>query len=310
MEKRDFLNLGNLNAEDFEDIFRVSEELKERREKGEKIVPLLKGRFMGMIFEKPSTRTRVSFQVAMEELAGRAIYLPGRDTQLGRGETIGDTARVLSGYLDILLLRTFAQDRVEELAKNSSVPVINGLSDFLHPCQIVSDLFTIREKKGTYKDIRVVYIGDGNNVCHSWILAYQALDFELVVSTPPGFQPQWEELEKRGWLRRKPAYIPDPYKAVKDAQVIYTDVWTSMGMEKEEKEREETFAPYQVNTSLLAQAAPDCLVMHCLPAHRGKEITGEVLDGRNSVIWEEAKNRLHVQKGIILWCMRKEKELG
>ncbi len=308
MDKRDFLTLGSLQIEDFENIFLVSQELKKRRKKEERIIPLLKGKFLGMIFEKPSTRTRVSFQVAMEELDGRAIYLSGRETQLGRGETVGDTAKVLSGYLDILLLRTFAQERVEEMAKNASIPVINGLSDFLHPCQVISDIFTIKEKKGEYKGIKVVYVGDGNNVCHSWILAYQTLDFELVISTPPEFQPQWEKLESRGWLKKKPSYIPDPYEAVKGAEVLYTDVWTSMGMEREE-EREKKFFPYQVNSSLLARASPECLVMHCLPAHRGKEITDEVLDGKNSVVWEEAENRLHVQKGIILWCMEKEKAL-
>ena len=307
MSKRDFITLANLKEKDFQEIFRLSREIKKRRKRGEKIIPLLRGKFMGMIFEKPSTRTRVSFQVAIEELGGTAIYLSGKEMQLGRGETIADTARVLSRYLDLILIRTFGQERVEEMAEYATVPVINGLTDLLHPCQIISDLFTILEKRGTYQNLKIAYLGDGNNVCHSWIIASTILGLDLHIATPPSYSPHVEELKRRGLLGEKENFhlYEEPEKAIENAHIIYTDVWVSMG-QKDEEERKKVFPPYQVNSQILSLASPDCLVMHCLPAHRGEEITEEVIDGGKSIVWDQAENRLHVQKGIILWVMGME----
>ncbi|HEX68308.1 MAG TPA: ornithine carbamoyltransferase [bacterium] len=296
--ERHFLSLKDIEKDALK-ILEVSSDLKKDRQMGNR---WLKGEIIGLLFEKPSTRTRVSFEVAIRELGGEALYLSGGETQLGRGETLADTARVLSRYLDGLIVRTYGQERLEELANHSTIPIINALTDLLHPCQILSDLFTIKEKKGTWEGIKIVYIGDGNNVCNSWIVAGEIFHLNLIISTPETHTPPIEKLKEKGLVKNEPIIIHDPREAVKDADVVYTDVWVSMG---EKEKEEEVFYPYQVNASLLSLAHPDCIVMHCLPAHRGKEITDEVMDGENSVVWDQAENRLHVGKGIILWAMNK-----
>ncbi len=303
--KRDFLSLRDIKGEG-EKIIQAAEVLKKRRREGKRKEKFLNSTHWGLLFEKPSTRTRVSFQVGIKELGGETIYLPGTDTQLQRGESLADTARVLSRYLDGLVVRTYSQERLEELAKYASIPIINALTDLLHPCQILSDLFTIRERKGGWEGVRIVYLGDGNNVCNSWIIASEIFQLDLVVSTPSSYSPPLSVLKEKGLITQKPILIEDPREAVKDAEVIYTDVWVSMG---DGEKQEELFYPYQVNSSLLELARADCLVMHCLPAHRGKEITGEVMEGSHSLVWEQAENRLHVGKAILLWVTGKLEEV-
>lgn len=299
--KRDFLSLKDIQGEG-EKIIRTAEILKKKRKEGKGKEKFLDSTTWGLLFEKPSTRTRVSFQVGIQELGGEVVYLPYTETQLQRGEDIRDTARVLSRYLDGLIVRTYSQEGLEELASFSSIPVINALTDLLHPCQILSDLLTIKEKKGGWKEIKIVYLGDGNNICNSWIIAGEIFSLHLVISTPPLYSPPLKTLKEKGLLTREPVMVSDPREAVKDADVIYTDVWVSMG---DKEKREEVFYPYQVNSSLLELARPDCLVMHCLPAHRGKEITEEVIEGPRSIVWDQAENRLHVGKAILLWIMGK-----
>jgi ornithine carbamoyltransferase len=253
-----------------------------------------------MIFDKSSTRTRISFEVGMFQLGGIALFLSSRDTQLGRGENIADTARIMSRYLNGIMIRTYSQAAVEELARYATIPVINGLTDLLHPCQLLSDLFTIIEKRGGYEGLKVAYVGDGNNMANSWINAAAKLPFHLDLACPDGYDPD-EALLKRGMAEAKGgiALYRDPAEAVRDADVIYTDVWVSMGQEDEKEERLRRFQGYQVNRELVARARKDVLVMHCLPAHRGEEITAEVLDGPHSVVLDEAENRLHVQKAVL-----------
>lgn len=267
----------------------------------------LSGKTLAMIFAKPSTRTRVSFEVAMTQLGGHAIYLGTNDLQLGRGETIADTARVLSRFCDGIMIRTFAQKDVEDLSKYSRVPVINGLSDLVHPCQILADMLTIVEKKGKLSGIRLAYVGDGNNVCHSWILGGTKMGMEIRVATPEGYEPDRDIVE----MGRESAercggnlvLTTDPAHAVRDADVVYTDVWTSMGQEKEREQRLKAMQPYQVNAKLFAGADKNAIFMHCLPAHRGEEVTDEIADGPMSVIFDEAENRLHVQKALLALVM-------
>jgi len=297
--KKDFLSVYDLTRRDFDRIFSHAATLKAMLKDGIIYQPLA-GKTLGMIFDKSSTRTRLSFEAGMYQLGGLTIYLNSRDTQLGRGETIADTARIVSRYLDAVMIRTFSQESVEEFARHASIPIINGLTDLMHPCQIVSDLFTIVERKGGYEGLKIAYVGDGNNVANSWIDAAAKLPFKLALACPKGYDPDARILE-RG-KKKAPKGVSlyrDPVQAVKNADVIYTDVWASMGQEAEQEARAKVFESYQVNRKLMQHAKPDAIVMHCLPAHRGEEISAEVLDGPRSVVWDEAENRLHVQKAIL-----------
>jgi ornithine carbamoyltransferase len=298
--KKDLLSIYTLSKEEIDEIFARAKEIKEKQKKGIIYQPLL-GKTLGMIFEKPSTRTRVSFEVGMYQLGGRAIYLRWRDTQLGRGESIGDTARTLSRYLNCVMIRTFSQDTIEEFARHATIPVINGLTDSCHPCQILSDIFTIIEKRGTYQNIKVAYIGDGNNIAHSWIDAALRLGFDLTLACPEEHQPDRKVLNRAKKEATSTIEVfTDPYQAAKDADVISTDTWVSMGQETEYRKTIKVFKDYQVNAQLLKVAKEDVMVMHCLPAHRGEEITDEVMDGAHSIIFDQAENRLHLQKGILV----------
>jgi ornithine carbamoyltransferase len=268
---------------------------------------ILRGKTLAMIFEKSSTRTRVSFEVGMYQLGGTALFLNTNDLQLGRGETIADTARVLSRYVDGIMARTFAHQTVVDLAENATVPVINGLTDLLHPCQALTDLFTILEKKGKLAGKKLTFVGDGNNVAHSLMIACAKVGMHFSLGCPEGYEPNpavvAQAREVAAETGSEIRILHDPAAAVADADAVYADVWTSMGQEAEKEERLAKFAPYQINTDLVAHAKPDHLVMHCLPAHRGEEITDEVLDGPNSVVLDEAENRLHVQKAIMALTM-------
>ncbi len=297
--KKDFLSVYDLTRKDFDRIFSHAATLKAMLKEGIIYQPLA-GKTLGMIFDKSSTRTRLSFEAGMYQLGGLAIYLNSRDTQLGRGETIADTARIVSRYLDAVMIRTFAQESVEEFARHATIPIINGLTDLMHPCQIVSDLFTIVEKKGGYEGLKVAYVGDGNNVANSWIDAAARLPFKLALACPKGYDPDARILERgRKKAAKGVSLFRDPVQAVKAADVVYTDVWASMGQEAEQEARAKVFESYQVNRKLMQHAKPDAIVMHCLPAHRGEEIAGEILDGPRSVVWDQAENRLHVQKAIL-----------
>lgn len=297
--KKDLLSVYDLDHVDFEVIFGKARKLKKMLKDGIPYTPLA-GKTLGMIFEKSSTRTRISFEVGIYQLGGMALFLSNRDTQLGRGEDISDTARVMSRYLDAVVIRTYSQAFVEEFARYSTIPVINGLTDQQHPCQILCDLFTIIEKKGSYEGLKVAYIGDGNNVANSWIDAAARLPFQLSLACPEKYEPDADILV-RGMKEAKRGIVVhrNPVDAVKDADVVYTDVWTSMGQEAEKEERTKIFKMYQVNQELLALAREDVIVMHCLPAHRGEEITDDVIDGPRSVVIDQAENRLHVQKAIM-----------
>ena len=297
--KKDLLSEYDLDREDFEAIFERAQRLKKVLREG-RVHRSLEGKTLGMIFDKSSTRTRISFEVGMFQLGGIALFLSSRDTQLGRGENIADTARIMSRYLNGIMIRTYSQATVEELARCATIPVINGLTDLLHPCQLLSDLFTIIEKRGGYEGLKIAYIGDGNNMANSWINAAAKLPFHLDLACPDGYDPDGALLE-RGRSAAKVGIVlhRDPAEAVRDADVIYTDVWVSMGQEAEKEERLRRFQGYQVNQRLVERARKDVLVMHCLPAHRGEEITAEVLDGPRSVVIDEAENRLHVQKAVL-----------
>ncbi|RLA82027.1 MAG: ornithine carbamoyltransferase [Deltaproteobacteria bacterium] len=297
--KRDFVSLYDFSKEELLALLRRAKELKKMQKRGENYRPL-EGKTLGMVFEKPSTRTRVSFEVGMYQLGGHALFLSSQEMQLGRGETVADTARVLSRYVDGIMIRTFSHRNVEEMARFATVPVINGLSDLLHPCQILSDIFTIWEKLGRYEGVKVAYIGDGNNVANSWINGALRMGMELWVASPPDYEPDGEILRRAKDENPRSVHLThDPRKAARGAHVLYTDVWTSMGQEEEQKRRREVFRPYQLNRELVDLAEEGALVMHCLPAHRGEEITDEVMDGPQSVVFDQAENRLHVQKAIL-----------
>lgn len=292
------ISISDLTRDEILDIIELAERLKDERSRGV-FRDYLKNRSLAMVFELPSTRTRVSFEVAMTEMGGHALYLGWNDLQLGRGETIADTARVLSRYVSAIMARVRSHETVAELARHSDVPVINGLSNLEHPCQTLADLLTIKEKKGGF-DIKLAWVGDGNNVCNSMILASAILGFEMLVATPKGFEPSESILK---WALERGARVEltnDPLAAVSGADVIYTDVWTSMGQEAEREERLKAFRPFQVNARLVEGAKDDVIVMHCLPAHRGEEITDDVIDGSHSVVFDQAENRLHAQKAVLL----------
>ena len=301
--KKDFISIADWSREELEEIFALSADLKMRVKRHEPH-PLLAGKSLGMIFEKSSTRTRVSFEVGMSQLGGHALFLNPQATQLGRGEPLKDTARVLSRYVDGIMIRTFAQETVDELARWASIPVINGLTDLLHPCQVMTDIFTVLEYKKSLKDLVFCWIGDGNNMANSWINAAMVLGFELRLATPEGYEPDaaiWKRALERG---ARVTLVRDPLEAARGAHVLNTDVWASMGQEQEQQVRSRAFAGFQINAQTLAVADPECLVLHCLPAHRGEEITEDVLEGRHSVVFDDAENRLHVQKAIMVQLMQ------
>ena len=302
LKGRSLDSLLHLTKEEIEQILKTSELLKLQLLRGEKH-PLLKGKTLAMIFEKPSTRTRVSFEVGMWQLGGYALYLSAGDLQLGRGETVADTARVLSHYVNGIMARVFAHQTILDLVKYSRVPVINGLSDFTHPCQGLADLFTIYEKKGRLAGLNLAYVGDGNNVAHSLLLGCSKVGMNIAVACPKGYEPDPEVVSKAKEEAKKSGcevrLTKDPKEAVKGADVVYTDVWASMGKEKEHEERVKILNPYQVNGKLVEAAREDYIFMHCLPAHRGQEVTDEVADSENSVIFDQAENRLHAQKALL-----------
>ncbi|NJE26733.1 ornithine carbamoyltransferase [Thermococcus sp. MV5] len=303
---RDILCLQDFTREELETILKTAEMMKIWNKIG-KPHRVLEGKTLAMIFQKPSTRTRISFEVGIYQLGGYGLYLNAQDLQLRRGETIADTARVLSRYVDGIMARVFDHQDVVDLAKYASVPVINGLSDFSHPCQALADYMTIKEKKGRIEGLKVVYVGDGNNVAHSLMIAGTKLGANVVVATPEGYEPDAKVIK---WAEQNAAesggsfeLLHDPIQAVKDADVIYTDVWASMGQEAEAEQRKKIFAPFQVNKDLVKHAKPDYIFMHCLPAHRGEEVTDDVVDSPNSVVFDEAENRLHAQKAAMALVM-------
>jgi ornithine carbamoyltransferase len=300
--KKDFLCLSDWSREELEAIFALTKELKAKQKSGEPH-QLLAGQTLGMIFEKSSTRTRVSFEAGMVHLGGHALFLASSNTQMGRGEPIKDTARCMARYVDGVMIRTYSQKAVEEFAQFCSVPVINGLTDLYHPCQIMADVFTVIEHKGSYEGLKFCWIGDGNNMANSWINAAAIFGFELRVATPAGYEPDAMVKERAAEAGANIIYTNDPREAVRGADVLNTDVWASMGQEAEQKEREKAFVGYQINMDLVAEANPDCVVMHCLPAHRDEEITDEVMESRHSIIYDEAENRLHIQKAIMATLM-------
>ncbi len=300
---KDLLTVAAMPRRAVLELLRVAERLKrERRQR--RPHPILAGRTLGLLFEKPSTRTRVSFEAGMNQLGGQALFLPVGDIQLSRGETIADTARVLSRYLDALVVRTFDHAIVEEWAREASIPVINGLTDFCHPCQALSDTLTIKEQRGRLKGVRIAYVGDGNNVAHSLIATAVKTGMWISLGCPPGYGPDQRVVDQaRLEAQRTGGGVEvheDPAVAAKEADVLYTDVWISMGREREQARRLKTLAPYQLNERLLRRARPDAIVMHCLPAHRGQEIASAVLEGPQSVVLEQAENRLHMQKAILV----------
>ncbi|MGB9843555.1 MAG: ornithine carbamoyltransferase [Caldisericia bacterium] len=301
LKGRDLLSLYDFTKEEIEEFLKTGETLKIKSKIGENS-PVLAGKKLGLIFEKPSTRTRVSFEVAMYELGGHAIYLSSNELQLKRGETIADTARVLSRYLDGIMARVFFHKDIVELAKFADIPVINGLSDMFHPCQVLGDLLTIKEKKGRLDGIKLTYLGDGNNVCHSLMLGGVKMGMQIVVSTPKEYSPDKEVLnwvkEDEKKYKGEVLLIEDPVEAVKGSDVVYTDVWVSMGQEDSETKKKKLL-PYQINEKLVKNAKKDFIFMHCLPAHRGEEVVDEVIDGENSAVFDQAENRLHIQKGIL-----------
>ena len=296
------LKLLDLSKDEIIELLDLADKLKAENKAGIPH-PILKGKTLGMIFEKSSTRTRVSFETGMFQLGGQALFLSSRDLQIGRGEPVQDTARVLSRYLDGIMIRTFAQQEVEDLAKYGSIPIINGLTDFCHPCQVLADLQTVREHKGTL-DVNMCYIGDGNNMANSLIVGFLKVGARVSIACPDAYQPDAQILE---FVKQYPGqfFMTDkPLEAAKDADVIFTDVWTSMGQEEERIAREKAFAGYQVNAELMAVAHPGCMVQHCLPAHRGEEITEEVFEAHADEIFDEAENRLHAQKAVLVACMQ------
>jgi ornithine carbamoyltransferase len=269
----------------------------------------LAGKTLGLVFDKVSTRTRVSFQAAMTQMGGASLFINTRDSQISRSELVRDTARVLSRYLDVLAIRTYSQDQLEEFARYADIPVINALTDLYHPCQVLSDLMTVIECKGGYEGLKYAWVGDGNNVSHSWINAASVLGLDLTLACPEGYWPKNEVLGAARAGGQKPIRIlHDPVEAVSGADVIYTDAWVSMGQESEYSQRRQRFEPYQVNEALVAQAKPDAIVMHCLPAHRGEEISESVLEGPQSVVWDQSENKMHMHKAVLEILIKREND--
>ncbi|BAF90025.1 ornithine carbamoyltransferase [Azorhizobium caulinodans ORS 571] len=300
---RHFLDLTDLEAVDLRGVLELSKQLKAKRKAGTEEKPLA-GKSLAMVFDKPSTRTRVSFDLAMRQLGGETIMLTGAEMQLGRGESIADTARVLSRFVDAIMIRILSHEDLLELAKFATVPVINGLTRVSHPCQVMADVLTFEEHKGSIEGRSVAWTGDANNVLASWVHAAAQFDFTINVATPKELSPRQalKEFVKR--TQAKVRFMRDPEEAVEGVDCVITDTWVSMG-DKEAERRHNLLKPYQVNAKLMARAAPDAIFMHCLPAHRGEEVTDEVMDGPQSVVFDEAENRLHAQKGILAWCLEK-----
>lgn len=298
--KRDFLAITDFKKDEILEILEMTKELKKIRKNGKDYKPL-KGKSMAMIFQKPSARTRVSFETGMHQLGGHAVYLSPSDIQIGKREAVSDIARVLSRYNDVIMARLFGHEDILELAEFAAVPVVNGLTDLLHPCQVMSDVFTIIEKKGSLEKLKIAYIGDGNNVANSWLNMASRLPMNLVFGIPEGYEPDKEifSAAKKARISQIELYH-NPKMAAKNADVIYTDVWTSMGQEKEQELRREIFKEYQIDDDMVKLADDDVIVMHCLPAHRGEEIVDSVIDGPHSVVYDQAENRLHAQKAILL----------
>ena len=303
LKGRSFTRVADWSREELLEVLDLADELKQLQRAGDE-PHLLPGRTLGMIFQKPSTRTRVSFEVGIYQLGGTGLYLSAGDLQLGRGETIKDTAVVLSRYLDAIMIRTFAQSDVEELAENATIPVINGLTDSSHPCQALADVMTIRERFGRLEGLKVVYLGDGNNVCASLMVASAKLGMAFVAATPPAYRPDDEVVKIARDAGGSVELVDDPAGAVEGADVLYTDVWTSMGQEDERNRRLQDLAGFGIDAELVTRAGPDAIVLHCLPAHYGEEITEDVLYGPQSAVWDEAENRLHAQKALMALVIR------
>ncbi|UCG11455.1 MAG: ornithine carbamoyltransferase [Deltaproteobacteria bacterium] len=301
--KRDLLTILDFSSEEIKALLNRAIILKEQWRSGESQLSLA-GKTLGLLFDKPSTRTRVSFEVAMYQLGGQVLFLSSSETQLSRDESLQDTARVLSRYIDGLAVRTYHDANLQELASHAEIPVINALTDLYHPCQVLSDILTVKEKKGDLDSLQVAWVGDGNNVAHSWVNAAARLPFQLSLACPPGYEPETEILQKAQKLAEDRIRLShDPVEAVRDADVINTDVWTSMGQDRERQERLAAFRDYQINETLIRKAKSDVIVMHCLPAHRGEEISDEVMDGPHSVVYDQAENRLHLQRALLDWLL-------
>jgi ornithine carbamoyltransferase len=303
LKGRSFTRVADWSREELLEVLDLADELK-RLQQAREEHHLLPGRTLGMIFQKPSTRTRVSFEVGIYQLGGTGLYLSAGDLQLGRGETIKDTAVVLSRYLDAIMIRTFAQSDVEELAANASIPVINGLTDSAHPCQALADVMTIRERFGRFDGLKVVYLGDGNNVCASLMVACAKLGMEFVAATPPGYRPDEEVVRIARDAGGKVELVDDPRAAVAGVDVLYTDVWTSMGQEEEREQRLHDLAGFGIDSKVVKRAGDNAIVLHCLPAHYGEEIAEDVLYGPQSAVWDQAENRLHTQKALMALVIR------
>lgn len=306
LKGKDLLTLLNYTSEEVKNLVTLATQLKTITKEG-KCPRLLEGKTLGMIFEKSSTRTRVSFEVGMQQLGGYGMYMNARDMQIGRGEPISDTGKVLSGYLDAIMIRANSHEMVKELADSASIPVINGLTDIFHPCQALADLETISEVKGSFEGLKVAYVGDGNNVAHSLVIACAHVGMDVAVATPVGYECQTDIIEKAKVVAAANGsnitITTNPVEAVQNADVIYADVWTSMGQEEETQQRLIDFKHYQINDELVSHAKPDYMFMHCLPAHREEEVTSSVIDGPNSYIYEQAENRLHAQKAVLVSLM-------
>ena len=304
--KRDLISIGDLIRDELEEIFSLAQRLKADRHKGWSH-PILAGKTLAMIFEKPSLRTRVTFEAGMVQLGGYAIYLSPQDIGLGTRETVPDVARNLSRWVDIIMARTFSHQVITELAQTATIPVINGLSDLLHPCQVLADCLTLIEHRGALEGLKVAFVGDGNNMVHSWFNAAVKLPFRFVLACPPGYEPDRTVLEQVRQSGAQVSVTQSVAEAVREADAVYTDVWTSMGQEEERAVRREAFNAYQVNAEVMRLAKSDALVMHCLPAHRGEEISADVLDGPRSVVFDQSENRLHIQKAIMVWLLQSGK---
>jgi ornithine carbamoyltransferase (EC 2.1.3.3) len=302
--KKDLISIKDLSPQDIEKIFAISEKVKKQPQK---FSQSLKGKSVGLIFQKPSNRTRVSFDVGIWQMGGHPVYLSPEEIDLGKREAVSDVANTLSRYLDAAVLRTFSHQDVVDFAKAATIPVINGLSDFTHPCQALADFFTIIEKKKKLKGITLAYVGDGNNVCHSLLFCASKLGVNIKVATPKNYEPDKKVVaDSKAFAKKTQAEViltNDPKEAVKDADVIYTDVWASMGQEKEAEERKKIFAGFQVNSGLVSSAKKDYIFMHCLPAHRGQEVTEKVMESKNSVVFDQAENRLHIHKAVLVFLL-------
>ncbi len=302
MNKRDVLTLRDLTRADLDEVLSLAETLKQERREG-RCRPLLAGKKLALVFQKPSLRTRATFDIGMTELGGSTLFLGPDEVHLGERETPADCARVLCRLVDLMAVRTFAQDIVAEMARFGSVPVINALSDRYHPCQVLADLLTLQERKERVEGLKVAFVGDGNNVAHSWLLAAEKLPFRFTLACPEGFEPDKEIHDSVVAAGADVTVTHDPAEAATGADAIYTDVWASMGQEANAGDRQDAFAAFQVDRELVARANEDVVVMHCLPAHRGEEITDEVIEGRHSVVFDQAENRLHAQKALMVWCL-------